>query len=471
MIKSTLCYIRKGDEYLMLFRDKKEKDVNEGKWVGVGGKFKENESAEECLLREVREETGLALSNYTFHGIVHFHSDEWEDEDMYLFSADIDDSADLLPDCPEGTLKFVPKDDLLTLPMWEGDKYFLEELLADNIDINMHLYYKGDALIRKKVKHMNYEKISAEAEKELRKRLCDDGEPLRRQALEKDSESIWRTAYIRDVDKIINCPPYNRYADKTQVFSFYKNDDITRRALHVQIVSRTARTIGRALGLNENLIEAMALGHDIGHTPFGHAGEACLDKISFARTGRHFAHNLHSVRVLDQIYPLNLTLNTLSGIVSHDGEIEQAHYEPDTTVSTFAQFDEIVEECYRDKKNLLLLRPTTLEGCVVRISDIIAYLGKDRQDAQKVHKDAVFTPTEIGTINAEIINNLIVNIIENSLGKNYIALDDKHFEALKLAKRENYEKIYLQTDTQEMVEPLMTRIYDRLLEDLTSGNL
>ena len=150
MIKSTLCYIRKGDEYLMLFRDKKEKDVNEGKWVGVGGKFKENESAEECLLREVKEETGIALSSYTFHGVVHFHSDEWEDEDMYLFSADIDDSADLLQDCPEGTLKFIPKDELLTLPMWEGDKYFLEELLSGNTDIDMHLYYKGDMLIKKR---------------------------------------------------------------------------------------------------------------------------------------------------------------------------------------------------------------------------------------------------------------------------------------------------------------------------------
>lgn len=151
MVKSTLCYIRKNGDYLMLFRDRKENDLNEGKWVGVGGKFKEGESAEECLLREVKEETGLALSRYTFHGVIHFHSDEWPDEDMYLFSADIDENEakELSPDCPEGTLKFIPEDEISDLPMWEGDKYFLKELLAGKTDMNMHLYYQGDTLIKK----------------------------------------------------------------------------------------------------------------------------------------------------------------------------------------------------------------------------------------------------------------------------------------------------------------------------------
>jgi 8-oxo-dGTP diphosphatase len=154
MIKSTLCYIRKDDEYLLLFRDKKKNDVNEGKWVGVGGKFCENESADECLLREVKEETGLTLSRYTFHGIVYFHSDKWDDEAMYLYSADTDEEElkNLLPECPEGTLQFVPKDEILNLPMWEGDRYFLEELLAGNTDIEMHLYYRGDTLVRKEKK-------------------------------------------------------------------------------------------------------------------------------------------------------------------------------------------------------------------------------------------------------------------------------------------------------------------------------
>ena len=100
----------------------------------------------------------------------------------------------------------------------------------------------------------------------------DENKVIRRNN-ERDKANIIRTAFIRDIEEIIHCPYYNRYADKTQVFSFYKNDDIPRRGLHVQLVSRSARTIGKALGLNLDLIEAIALGHDIGHTPFGHACE------------------------------------------------------------------------------------------------------------------------------------------------------------------------------------------------------
>ena len=119
--------------------------------------------------------------------------------------------------------------------------------------------------------------------------FCEEN--VTRRNSEKDKANIWRTAFVRDIDKILHCPYYNRYADKTQVFSFYRNDDITRRALHVQLVSRIARTIGKSLNLNLDLIEAIALGHDIGHTPFGHAGEKYLDEIYFSHTKRHFSHN------------------------------------------------------------------------------------------------------------------------------------------------------------------------------------
>ena len=146
------------------------------------------------------------------------------------------------------------------------------------------------------------DKLSAEIENDRKNGFLPnvafpDNNVVRRDGT-KDKASIIRTAFIRDIDKIIHCPYYNRYADKTQVFSFYKNDDITRRGLHVQLVSRIARTIGKALGLNLDLIEAIALGHDIGHTPFGHAGEEFLDELLFSHTGRHFSHNIHSVRVL-----------------------------------------------------------------------------------------------------------------------------------------------------------------------------
>lgn len=288
-----------------------------------------------------------------------------------------------------------------------------------------------------------------------------------------DRSTALRTAFIRDVDKIINCPYFNRYADKTQVFSFDKNDDIAHRSLHVQLVSRIARTIGSALNLNTDLIEAIALGHDLGHTPFGHAGEHSLNNISQDKTGKFFAHNVHSVRVVDKIFPLNLTLQTLDGIATHNGEIELREYKPNYT-KTFNEFDNEISQCYVNKEKLKSVIPSTLEGCVVRLSDIIAYLGKDRHDAEKNDIDiSVFKDYGIGTINAEIVNNLMVNVIENSYGKNAIALDEIHFNALKNCKRENYEKIYgINTLKEEnkKIDSAMEYLYKKLLFDLESAN-
>ena len=291
---------------------------------------------------------------------------------------------------------------------------------------------------------------------------------------EKDEATVWRSAFIRDIDKILHCPYYNRYSDKTQVFSFYRNDDITRRALHVQFVSRIARTIGKSLNLNLDLIEAIALGHDIGHTPFGHAGEKYLDEIYRAHTGRRFSHNIHSVRVLDGILPCNISLQTLSGIATHDGERELPVYTP-KPLSSFEEFDDIIESCYVDKVNVHRLIPATLEGCVMRVSDMIAYLGKDRQDAMRAGmiESEDFDAGEIGNNNSEIINNLMVNVIENSYGKPYIMLDEKHFKALSDIKKENYQKIYLSDTVKSKfdptIKPMMSEIYDRLLSDLNTG--
>ena len=178
----------------------------------------------------------------------------------------------------------------------------------------------------------------------------DERYALRRD-MSHDQSSPLRSAFIRDAEKILHCPYYNRYADKTQVFSFYKNDDITRRALHVQLVSRIARTIGRALNLNLDLIEAIALGHDIGHTPFGHKGETYLDELFSANTGRHFSHNIHSVRVLDGIYPYNISLQTLYGILTHNGELLREEYELDP-VDSFEKFMERLFKIVRRIKRI-----------------------------------------------------------------------------------------------------------------------
>lgn len=329
---------------------------------------------------------------------------------------------------------------------------------------------------------LKYENLSAEiaeqikTDRENKRHLpaFDESGVMRRNS-ERDKANILRSAFIRDTDKILHCPYYNRYADKTQVFSFYKNDDITRRGLHVQLVSRIARTIGKALGLNLDLIEAISLGHDIGHTPFGHAGEEYLDGLYYSRTGRHFSHNIHSVRVLDKIFPYNISLQTLNGIAAHDGEMELSEYKP-VNLDSFSEFDRLIESCYTDKGNIKKLVPCTLEGCVMRISDIIAYLGKDRQDAQRagIAETDIYEDGVIGKYNAEIINNLIVNIVENSYGKSYIKMDEAHFNALKKAKADNYELIYkneaVKTELENTVRPMMEEVYEKLLSDLISGN-
>ena len=289
-----------------------------------------------------------------------------------------------------------------------------------------------------------------------------------------DGAQSWNSPFINDVNTIMHCPYFSRYADKTQVFSMYKNDDMTRRSLHVQLVSRISRTIGRALGLNLELIEAIALGHDVGHPAFAHTGEKLLDELYYGHTGRRFLHNIHSVRVLDKIHGYNLTLQTLNGIASHNGEMELDEYRP-VPITSFAEFDEIMEKCALDKKFADKIMPCTLEGAVVRISDIIAYLGKDRQDAilAQAVRESDFTTHEIGTSNDEMVNNLIVNVIENSYGKPYIKLDRAHFEALRNAKKENYEKIYnhsmAHTGLKGNIQPMVSQVYNQLLDDVKSN--
>ena len=291
-------------------------------------------------------------------------------------------------------------------------------------------------------------------------------------------KSPWQgyfTPFTSDINKIMRCPNFSRYADKTQVYSLFKNDDMTRRSLHVQFVSRISRTIGEALHLNLNLIEAIALGHDLGHPAFAHGGEHLLDKFYREHTGRRFLHNIHSVRVLDKIHAYSLHLETLNGIAAHNGELELDEYRP-VELKTFEEFDKIIERCYTDKKFADKIMPSTLEGAVVRISDIIAYLGKDREDAilAKAVQKSDFEETELGSDNAEMVNNLIVNVIENSYGKPYIKLDHAHFEALRKAKRENYEKIYnhagAHTGLGDVIEPMMRNVYEQLLEDVKKGN-
>ncbi|MCQ2080366.1 MAG: peptidoglycan editing factor PgeF [Lachnospiraceae bacterium] len=146
MVNTTLCYIRKNDEYLMLLRNKKANDLNEQKWIGVGGKFLDGETVEECLVREVFEETNLTLTGYKYIGLIKFISDTYEDEDMYLFEG-LEFKGNLIEDCPEGTLKWVPIKDVLDLPTWEGDKYFLKPMIEGKTNLSMTVRYENDTLV------------------------------------------------------------------------------------------------------------------------------------------------------------------------------------------------------------------------------------------------------------------------------------------------------------------------------------
>ena len=302
-----------------------------------------------------------------------------------------------------------------------------------------------------------------------------DEDVARREPNPHDIATIARPAFARDIEKIVNMPAYNRYAGKTQVFSFVENDDICRRGLHVQLVSRVARGIGRLLGLNCDLIEAIALGHDLGHTPFGHAGERFLSRCYHERTDRYFNHNVHSVRVLDQLYRRNVSLQTLDGVLCHNGEFAQQELKRGD-VGTFEALDALVEECTADEQVISTLRPSTLEGCVVRVADMIAYVGKDRQDAMDMGALASldeFESTVMGKVNAQIINNLTADIVNESYGKDRIAMSEAMFNDLKRAKRQNYEIIYnkegLAASDGITVGEMFEEVYEKLLGDLTKG--
>lgn len=297
---------------------------------------------------------------------------------------------------------------------------------------------------------------------------------------EENFDNDIRPNFYHDIDRIIHSLSYTRYLDKTQVFSFKQNDHISKRIVHVQLVSKIARTIGRALNLNEDLIEAIALGHDIGHTPIGHTGEAILNDISLRETGTLFNHNIQSVRnylVLEKKgFGSNLAIQTLDGIMCHNGEMLSNIYEPNP--KTKEEFLEEYEKCYTDKVILKKIRPMTLEGCVVRISDIIGYIGRDIEDAINL---GVLTredvPTHIrevlGTTNKEIVNTIIIDIVTNSYNKPYIKLSNSVYKAIFDLKKFNYEHIYSKANTKEELEFYrngMNNLFNKYLDDITNKN-
>lgn len=304
---------------------------------------------------------------------------------------------------------------------------------------------------------MNVKKRMLKHEKLLSKYATKSNEAIR--LVDENMKNDIRPAFFHDIDRIIYSLAYTRYIDKTQVFSLQENDHISKRIVHVQFVSKIAKTIGRALGLNEDLIEAIALGHDLGHVPFGHVGEAILNDLSLEFDGTYFNHNVQSVRQLMVLenngLGANISLQVLDGIMCHNGEFLQKNYIP--REKEVHEFLNQYEATYKEKDATKHLIPSTLEGCVVRISDMIAYLGKDIEDAimlNLISREQL--PNDItsvlGSSNREIINTIILDIIKNSENKNYIMLSPDIYDAIKKLKKFNYQEIYYKANSKEQIE-------------------
>jgi len=312
-----------------------------------------------------------------------------------------------------------------------------------------------------------------EAEK-LSSRAVRSDQAIRR-VPEEPIEYGYRQSFSVDADRILHSHSYARYIDKTQVFYLVKNDHITHRVLHVQLVSKIARTIGRFLGLNEDLIEAIALGHDIGHTPFGHDGERFLSQICQANGIGYFHHNLQSVQFLDKVERKgkgwNLCLQTLDGILCHDGEIHNQKL----LTATDKSFADLEAEIIAKKADPgITLTPMTLEGCLVRMADTVSYIGRDIEDAIRLKLiDRSNMPPEsvrvLGDTNGTIVFNLVTDIIRNSYQKPYIAFSREVSEALKLLKNYNLEHIYMNPGIKKhtaRIKILFEMLYETYLEDI-----
>lgn len=298
-------------------------------------------------------------------------------------------------------------------------------------------------------------------------------------AIRKDSyvPKVFRRQFIRDCEVVLNLPLFNRYAGKTQVFSLLENDDISTRAYHVQLVSRIARTIGSALSLNCDLIEAIALAHDLGHCPFGHRGEKLLDNTA-KKYGYRFFHHVQGARYLLDIVKSDLSLQVIDGVLCHNGEEILPSYSPnEKSCYSFEDLKAKLDLAYIGKLCDKDLMASTLEGCLVRICDVIAYVGKDRQDAEKLKyiNFSDFGNTALGKYNHEIISALSCDIINSSYGKNRISLSDEAYGALMQIKDENYAMIYRGNHSKvdgyddETLQKIVDEVFEILCDDLT-GN-
>jgi dGTPase len=296
-----------------------------------------------------------------------------------------------------------------------------------------------------------------------------------------ETPDLMRSRFAVDRDRILYSGAYRRYHGKTQVFSFTNliDEEMTNRNLHIAYVSQISRTIGKYLGLNTELIEAIALGHDLGHCPFGHDGEKALSESCHDAGIGHFHHNIESLHIVDYISRkgkgLNLTFQVRDGIISHDGEVHNTQLRPQVDKTQ----DDI--QAYIDAKKKgekATWMPATLEGCVVRITDTIAYIGQDIEDAirynilkrEELPKEQV---AYLGNKNSQIIETLVKSVIINSYDQDFIAFDAETSDQLLELKRFNYKRIYTDENVKQsnaIIYRTMRIMFEKYLDDIHKQN-
>jgi dGTPase len=286
------------------------------------------------------------------------------------------------------------------------------------------------------------------------------------------SEDDHRMPYKRDVDRILHSKAYSRYVDKTQVIYLVENDHITHRSLHVQLVSSFARGIAEILRLNLDLVEAISLGHDVGHPPFGHEGEGYLSALSIEHDNGPFAHPMQSCRLFTEIEPLNLGLAVYDGFLCHDGGMSGPILAP--------KFDKTWEDHLKDRKQKksqpdFNIMPATLEGCLVKLCDTMSYLGRDIEDAINlgILKREEIPKTFLGTTNREILGVLAADMIQNSYDKEYIAISEEAYAALRTLRRFNFQHIYVHPKLKvesSKIKHSYRILFEYLLTDLKEQN-
>lgn len=323
--------------------------------------------------------------------------------------------------------------------------------------------------------------IAAEADRLQEGILSESGTP--NQSAHRrfpDEQRRFRPPFALDRDRIIYSGAFRRYTGKTQVvyFASMLDEQLSSRSIHTLSVAQIARTIGRLLRLNVDLIEAIALGHDLGHPPFGHDGEKYLSAVSEKYGIGQFHHNLQSLRIVDDIAKkgegLNLTFQVREGLLSHDGEVHDQKLvpEPDKTEKDLQHFI-----ASREAGKQITMMPMTMEGCVVRITDTIAYIGQDIEDAIRIgliRRDQL--PEVCGSIlgddNGKIIETLVKDVVEQSYGRNYVCFSKRISDALRSLKEFNYKYIYRSKKLKinhERIARGFEILFSAFITDLESG--